>query len=138
MTFTETIRGWASRLQSAALAARERNALRIELADLEARGELDRTLADAGLTRAQVPAVVRSHPNACHLMARMMDELGIDAESVDAADSMHDAAWRCTTCTEKRVCAEWLAHPRDAAWRAFCPNADTFEEARRVGASGRS
>jgi hypothetical protein len=138
MTFTETIRSWASRLQSAALAARERNALRTELADLAARGELDRALADAGLTRAQVPTLVRSHPNACHLLARMMDELGIDAESVDEADSMHDAAWRCTTCTQKRICAAWLEHPRDETWRAFCPNADTFEEARRLGAAGQS
>jgi hypothetical protein len=137
MTLTETIRGWASRLQSAALAARERNALRTELADLAAKGELDRTLADAGLTRAQVPALVRNHPNACHLLARMMDQLGIDAESVDEADSMHDAAWRCTTCTEKRVCAQWLAQPRNETWRAFCPNADTFDAARRLATAGR-
>ena len=57
MNLSQTVRHWASRLQHAAAAARERNLLRTELADLAARGELDRALTEVGLTRAQLPTL---------------------------------------------------------------------------------
>lgn len=132
MTITETIRTWASRLQSAANAARERNALRTELADLAVTGELDRVLADAGLTRAQMRTLVDSHPSACHLLAGMMKQLGIDAEALEKVERMRDIAWRCTICVQKERCSEWLAHPEGDAWHAFCPNAQCFDEVRRL------
>lgn len=137
MNLSETVRHWASRLQHAAAAARERNLLRTELADLAARGELDRALTEVGLTRAQLPILVKNFPDACHLLARMMGRLGIDAETVERVGSMHEVVWRCTACAARRRCAAWLDHPDDKGWRSFCPNVETFEEAlARRGCTG--
>lgn len=129
MNLSDTVRHWAARLQHAAAAARERNLLRTELADLAARGELDRALAEIGLTRAQLPTLVRNYPDACHLLTRMMDRLGVDVETIERAGSMHDVVWRCTACAARRRCAAWLDDPDDGGWRTFCPNFETFAQA---------
>jgi uncharacterized protein YjiS (DUF1127 family) len=130
MTVAATLRSWAARLEAAAVAARDRNALRTELADLAALGELDRTLADVGLTRAQLDSVIESHPSACRLLTGMLDRLGLDPARIDAVEPMREVAWRCTICAEKQRCGEWLAADRSTGWQAFCPNVEVFEAAR--------
>jgi hypothetical protein len=131
MSVGETIRAWAARLEQAALAIRERNVLRTELAELAAKGELDRALADAGLTRSQVGTLIDNHPHACQLLGQMIERLGVDPVRLEAVESMREVSWRCTTCTEKQRCADWLADGRGEGWYAFCPNAASFSAAKR-------
>src|SRR5690242_4770040 len=81
MTVAGTIRTFASRVHSVTSALRERNALRSEFAELSSTGELDRVLADAGLSRSQISTLVENHPSASHLLTGMMEQLGLDMET---------------------------------------------------------
>src|SRR5262245_56303903 len=49
--------------------ARARAALRRDLAQIERAGELDRVLADLGLSRDGVPLLVKNHPRSARLLA---------------------------------------------------------------------
>jgi hypothetical protein len=99
-----------------------RRQLRRELAFIEANGELDLILADAGLTRAQVDVLIAGSPDARRQLMAMLERLGIAAKAIPAA-TMREMGWTCTTCTDKRRCREWLADGKEGEFRAFCPNA---------------
>lgn len=99
-----------------------RRQLRRELAFIEANGELDLILADAGLTRAQIDVLVAGSPDARRQLMAMLERLRIAAKAVPAA-TMREMGWTCTTCTDKRRCREWLAGGEEGEFRAFCPNA---------------
>jgi uncharacterized protein YjiS (DUF1127 family) len=110
---------------------RERHALQNELAALEANGELDAALADAGLNRSQVPTLLGGGPQGAELMARMTRRLGVDPARLPAGVDRREVAWNCVVCGEKTRCEHWLdSGAKDEAWRSFCPNADTFTAAR--------
>src|SRR5579883_1881464 len=76
--------------------------------ELVDRDELDRVLAEVGLAEGQLPIVLRAHPRARMLCARMMRRLGIaprPAADPDAADIER----RCIRCVSQRHCDAWLA-----------------------------
>ena len=101
--------------------ARARAKLRAELEALEAKGELDIVLAEAGLTRSQLNLMVAGHPDAGQLLTSMLDRLRLD-RSVIPADTIREMGWACTICDDKRRCREWLADGEEGGYRAFCPN----------------
>lgn len=114
---------------------RERSRLRRELETLSRHGELDRTLSDSGIARSDVSRLMRAHPNTPQQLAQMMQRLGIDRaalpHSTAVAEMLRAIEWQCGECADWRQCRAWLASP-DAAetHRAFCPNAEAFEQLR--------
>src|SRR5258708_4828660 len=73
--------GWRGRFRTALGDARERAALRRDLAELERVGELDRVLGDLGLSRGGIPLMMKNHPRSARLLAGMMARLGIATPS---------------------------------------------------------
>ena len=67
---------------------RERSQLRRELNDLNQRGELRRTLQDAGLTSSDVNRLMRAHPRTPQQLAEMMRHLGIDRSATGGAEGI--------------------------------------------------
>jgi hypothetical protein len=99
---------------------RERRRLRRELNDLP----LD------------IPRLMKAHPGASRQLADMMRRLGIDRAAMPHMPRLRDIEWRCGECKNWRKCRRWLAS-RDAAdeYRAFCPNAEAYDELRRAPSS---
>ncbi len=110
---TEAIRAW-----------RVRRGLEKELAPLD-----ESALADIGLTRGQVPVVVQAYPIAPRLLRRMMERLGIDDSLVNALPGgLVELQRNCVMCSARNLCKRWLRSPTPAAgYRAFCPNAASFD-----------
>ena len=119
-----TIEGW-----------RERFRLRRELDDLRLHGELERTLADSLISPLDIPRLMRVHPGTSRQLADMMRRQGIDRAALPCMPRLRDIEWRCGECKDWRKCRSWLAS-RDAPdnyryrYRAFCPNAEAFDELR--------
>ena len=121
-----TIEGW-----------RERFRLRRELDDLRLHGELERTLADSLISPLDIPRLMRVHPGTSRQLADMMRRQGIDRAALPRMPRLRDIEWRCGACKDWRKCRSWLAS-RDAPdnYRAFCPNAEAFDELRRAEHAG--
>jgi hypothetical protein len=125
------------RLRSVAGALREKAALRHEIQLLDEAGELDRVLADAGISADDIPDLLAAHPGADHQLADMMCRLGIDATRVPpvptSSETLHDMERRCAACAAWRECRSWLASDKDdAAYHQFCPNAHALDEILRL------
>jgi hypothetical protein len=116
---------------------RERFRLRRELNDLRLNGELDRTLADNLISPLDIPRLMKVHPGTSQQLADMMRRQGIDRAKMPGLPRLRDIEWRCGECKAWRKCRSWLAL-RDAPdnYRAFCPNAEAFDELRRTEAAG--
>jgi hypothetical protein len=116
---------------------RERFRLRRELEDLRLHGEFDRTLADSLISPSDIPRLMRVHPGTSRQLADMMLCQGIDRAALACMPRMRDIEWRCGECKDWRKCRSWLAS-RDAPdnYRAFCPNAEAFDELRRAEHAG--
>jgi hypothetical protein len=114
---------------------REHARLKREFAALEARGELDRTLADTGIAPSDVPRLMHTHPGTSRQLGEMMRRLGIDRaklpRTTPMAESLREMEWRCGECADWRKCREWLAagNPPET-YRAFCPNAAALDALR--------
>lgn len=121
-----TIEGWCERFR-----------LRCELDDLRSHGELDRTLADSLISPLDIPRLMKVHPGTSRQLADMMRRQGIDHAALPRIPRLRDIEWRCGECKDWRKCRRWLAS-RDAPddYRAFCPNAEAFDELRRAEAAG--
>jgi uncharacterized protein YjiS (DUF1127 family) len=104
---------------------RERDALRRELGQLEASGELDLTLADIGLSRGQVAALMASDPRSAELLPRMMRRFRVDPDQKQAIAALRDIEWTCTLCRAQRQCRKWL-DGKAPGYPSFCPNAPTL------------
>jgi uncharacterized protein YjiS (DUF1127 family) len=102
-----------------------------ELADLENRHVLDATLTDVGLSRAQVPALVRGFPQRQRQFRRMLTRLGIPPSRIAGRDALNDLIWTCTICTVDKRCRAWLDTGRTRGYAAFCPNAAAFDQLRQ-------
>jgi uncharacterized protein YjiS (DUF1127 family) len=116
----------------------ERRALKRELCELD-----DSALADLGLSRSQIPYLVKAHPKAAGLLAEMLARLGLDKDELLYQQGTHEDLYRtCIMCRERRQCERWLAGGKtDEGYRVFCPNAPTLYRlvrARIAAASGRS
>ena len=135
-----TLLGWAvsaaSRLSSRfALAIeglREHWMLRQELGQLEAHGDLERVLTDAGISRSDLPHLTSGHPGAARQLNDMMEHVGIDSARLPPTTApgatLREMQWKCASCETWRECREWLAsHATDNRYRAFCPNAHALD-----------
>jgi uncharacterized protein YjiS (DUF1127 family) len=114
---------------------RERAQLRRELNELSQRGELSRTLEDAGLTLTDVNRLMRAHPRTPQQLAQMMQHLGIDRSALLTQPKMVEALrameWQCGECTNWRKCRAWLASGHEGeSYRTFCPNAAPLDAIR--------
>jgi len=114
---------------------RERARLRSEFARLAQQGELDRTLADSGIARSDVPRLMHAHPGTPQQLRRMMARLGIDRASLSrskaVADAIREMEWRCGECADWRHCRDWLdAGAPTETYRAFCSNAAALDHLR--------
>lgn len=113
----------------------ERHALARDLAKLRLQGELDRTLADNGISGSEVMRLMRAHPGAARQFAEMTERVGVDRRRLPATPAvgatLRDMEWRCGECRSWRRCRDWLGSGlRNDGYRAFCPNADALEELR--------
>ena len=116
--------GWLSRQVEHISDWFERDRLHRELETLSLIGELDAVLADAGLTRSDLPLLLEHDPEEMAGLEQMAQRLGIAPEQLTAAVGRHDLQWRCLTCDDKKLCKRWLAdHESAEAAPDFCPNA---------------
>jgi len=114
---------------------RERSQLRRELNDLDQRGELGRTLQDAGLTSSDVTRLMRAHPRTPQQLAQMMQHLSINRSALLRRPGLVEAVrameWQCGECTNWRKCRAWLASGHEGeSYRTFCPNAASLDDLR--------
>src|SRR5690348_5498302 len=124
-----------SRVSDAVDAWRERRGLARELAQLDAHGEFDRTLADNGLSSSDVPRLMHAHPGAARQLANMMSRLGVDRRRLvvtpAVAGELRDIEWRCGECRSWRQCRAWLdSEEAPERYRSFCPNTDALDRLR--------
>lgn len=96
----------------------------------------DRILAELGLTRSEIPLMVRAYPTATEQFTRMLARIGLDTKEAPLDPATRGDMYRvCTLCAKRRRCRRWLASTKDAdGYPAFCPNAWMFGrllEARR-------
>ena len=99
---------------------------------------LDRALAAAGLTRADLFTAFKGNARHRKRLAAMMDRLGVDHRHATAAfwSELRKADARCADCRNVRRCTRLLKWGlRDDAARVFCPNAALFDEIARAGRS---
>ncbi|HWI28948.1 MAG TPA: DUF6455 family protein [Stellaceae bacterium] len=119
--------GPLARLRAWWHALRERRRLRDEFAALEAYGQLDTILQEAGATRGVIDAILRAHPDTPQRLAAMLKRLGISRDRLRAAGAQHDVEFTCTICETTGKCEHWLRSGKASGYEAFCPNAETFK-----------
>jgi hypothetical protein len=115
--------------------ARERAALRRDLAALESVGELDRVLADLGLSRDGIPLLMKNHPRSARLLAGMMQRLGIPTPQdpwirARLHPQLTEIRQQCVMCTKTRRCERWQRSGASTGHAAFCPNAAALVQLR--------
>jgi Family of unknown function (DUF6455) len=129
--------GMASHLAARALAAidelRQRHRLRREMEGLEDGGMLDRVLAEAQLTRADIETMLGNYPASGHLLDEMAERLHIADEVHEDRLVERDLRHVCTLCSTQGRCRHWLASGRSEGFEAFCPNADQLRAMRDLG-----
>lgn len=90
------------------------------------RTELALLAQDVGLTVADLLAVARHDGKSAELLARRMEEFGIDYHHVDAA-VLRDMQRCCVECEYRELCAHELEDkPKIAIWPGYCPNEQTL------------
>ena len=107
---------------------RKRRQLKRELAQLAATGELDAVLADVGLVRSQVEALIAGSADRNDRLDKMLDRLGIDVARLPI-ECQRDMAWTCMNCRSKRRCRQWLSDNKGPDFHSFCPNAAGLDDA---------
>jgi hypothetical protein len=110
-----------------------RRQLREELAGLGS--DLDRVLAEIGITRNEMEALIANAPRSRPLLQAMLKRLGLDQRMACLApDVIRSIERRCATCSHQTECGTWVAHGHaDDGYRQFCPNAATFDTLPRAG-----
>jgi uncharacterized protein YjiS (DUF1127 family) len=111
-----------------------RRELRGELAAL-GNGDLDRVLADIGLTRDEMSTLITNAPRSRMLMQSMLRRLGLEKRvALLSPQLIRGIERRCATCGNQRDCRRWIEKggPADA-YRHFCPNAEAFDAVQRGG-----
>ncbi|HTP83749.1 MAG TPA: DUF6455 family protein [Alphaproteobacteria bacterium] len=133
-TFTKP--GFLSRLMQSVRDRRARARQWHEFEDLAACGVLDDVLSEAGLSRADLPAVMRAHPRSGWRHAEMKRWLGVDVGPAPPRADLREAQLRCVRCASSRQCEDWLALPAgERPVPTFCPNIDAFRRIRAWQAS---
>ncbi len=126
---------WWDRVRAMVAGWSERRRLKREFASLRDRGELERTLSDAGIASSDVTRLLRAHPETPEQLDQMMARLGIDRaalpRSIAVSTTLREMEWRCGECADWHKCRDWLAgRDADAKYRSFCPNAAKLDELR--------
>jgi len=92
--------------------------------------ELDRALAAAGRSRADLFAVTPGNAPHRQRMAQLIAHFGIAPHFAAGHfwDTLRAADGVCLRCGNRRRCKSWLEWPvSNDAPRVFCPNAKTFD-----------
>lgn len=94
--------------------------------------ELDRTLADAGLSRGDLPTIFKRHgPRHRRFMKPIARYFGVPRGFIPPRyhGALRDAERVCVNCREARRCRKWLVEGDGLdAPDYFCPNAPLFKE----------
>ncbi len=111
---------------------RERHELACEMAQLRMQGDLERTLADSGVSPSDVPRLIRAHPGAARQFAEMVERVGIDRARLPLTPAIgaafREMGLRCGECAVWRHCRAWLdSGLLTDGYRDFCPNAEALE-----------
>ncbi len=123
--------GFVSRLAQSIRARSARARQWREFGDLAACGALDDVLAEAGLSRADLPTIMRAYPESAQRHKEMRHWTGVDSAPLPPVAEVREAQMSCVRCTAVRDCDHWLALP--AGKRpvpTFCPNIGTFRRLR--------
>lgn len=132
---TARLGGLAQRIVGAARrrlrSMRERSRLHRELAAL-GDDDLNRVLAETGLSRAELITAMRNGPEVRELLDRMLRRVNVSPTSIVPA-VWPELERRCALCATRRRCRDWLDRGSDdTAYRTFCPNAPAFDSLRAV------
>lgn len=120
-TVRALLRGW-----------RERQLMRRHLTDIGEQ-EADRMLRDSGVSRLEAAGWLNAPFAAEDLAGRMMAKLGVSSAEARRSDPMvmRDIERVCMACRSRRRCRRSLERGQPSAeYKAFCPNATTFEALR--------
>ena len=117
---------------------RARRRLGDEFAALDAQGQLDTVLQDAGASRSAMGAILRAHPDAPKRLAAMLQRLGLTRREVRDGGVQQDVEFTCTVCEATGKCSHWLAPTPPSGYQDFCPNAETFNRLRATTAPHRA
>lgn len=99
--------------------------------------QLERVLADAGMSQGDLAAIFKGRARNRSLMAAMMEHFGVRPKEAGLRywGALRDAERVCAHCSSVRRCRRWLEWgARNDAPRVFCPNAPLFDE---IAESGR-
>jgi len=123
------VTGCKRRLSRAIRDANARAELRREFDQLEGAGALDSVLGDAGLSRAEMPVIIKNHPGAAQRLAGMLARLGLrkTVETQGAADTQMIQR-TCLVCRASARCDRWLNGTSNDDPHRFCPNAEAFDQ----------
>ncbi len=109
-----------SRIVTAIEDWRERDILQREFAELGARGELDRVLEDAGMSRCDISILLKNGFVVRRQLGHMFERLGVNLDRRLPTVTMREIHWRCMRCDSRRRCQEWLTSGMsDNAFRGF-------------------
>jgi len=124
----------ASRVARAIEDVRARSALRSELAQLAAIGQLDCVMSDLGIASAEVSTLVENHPGSARRLATMLRRLRIEVvPGAGGSVDVHAIQRTCLLCAASGHCEHWSRSEGSEDPRQFCPNSDAFVELVKSG-----
>ena len=118
--------GFTARLAERWRLWREHRRWIAEMANAATLGNLDDTLHDIGMTRAELATLIEAPPDAGRQFETMAEMAQIDLHHLDPA-VLREAMWVCSRCECRAPCKRWL---ETGVWRGGadtrCPNAALF------------
>lgn len=92
----------------------------------------ERLLHDCGLSTAELPALMRHHPDVRHALERLLAAVGVERRAL-GAETLRDLGVACISCRGWRRCKRELARgTASATYPDFCPNAPRIDVIRAV------
>lgn len=96
----------------------------------------ERLLHDCGLSTAELPALMRRHPDVRHAQERLLAAVGVEWRAV-GAETLRDLGVACISCRGWRRCKRELARgTASVTYPEFCPNAPRIDVIRAVRPGG--
>jgi len=91
--------------------------------------EVTRMARDLGVSPRELAEMSRLGPHAADLLSQRMAMLHLDPEALAKREpgTLRDMQRLCSACISKKRCQRELAGKHGGSWRAYCPNAGTFE-----------
>ena len=94
-------------------------------------GDFARIARDLSVTPAELDTVVRQGPHASDELPRLLQSLGIDAETLSRTQPVlqRDMVRVCASCRQKTLCKHDLDAGTSAQhYEEYCPNAPSIDE----------